>query len=241
MKSFKYNKNSKFYQDAINEIQNHRKIHWESIYHQVQQITLLKDVHSILEFGPGRGLTGSILKYYGHDYMSCDLESPDLESPYNHKFTKPDFYSSILDFKTTNKYDLVCAFEVLEHNPLEEFQSHIVKLAKLSRKYIYLSLPYSGRWISFTLNINLPKLRLNFSKMFKWDRIISPKRDIKNYLKLKKPFPFHDKHWFEFGDKNFKMKDIQKVFLENKLNLIETFHSQSFPMHCFFLLSKIKE
>ena len=236
MKPFKYDKNSEFYQAAVNEIQNHRKIHWESIYHQVQKITLLRDVHSILEFGPGRGLTGSILKYYGHDYKSSDLESP-----YNNKFTKSDFHLSIQDFKVENRYDLVCAFEVLEHNPIEEFQSNILKLSELSKKYIYLSLPYSGRWISFTLNINLPKIRINLSKMLKWDRIIPQKRDVEKFYKQKKPFPYHSNHWFELGDKNFKMKDIKKIFFDNKLNLIQTFHSQSFPMHCFFLLSKIKE
>jgi len=47
---------------------------------------------------------------------------------------------SIENFKTKNKWDIVCAFSLLEHtkNPVEV----IKKIKKLSKKYIFISVPY---------------------------------------------------------------------------------------------------
>ena len=34
----------------------------------------------------------------------------------------------------------------IEHNPIEKLESHLLKMKKLTNKYMYISLPFSGRW-----------------------------------------------------------------------------------------------
>lgn len=223
------NKNAKFF-DFINEFQPGRKNHWESVFLQVQQPLILGDVDSVLEFGPNRGLTGAILKYYGIDYLSADIHS---------EFIEPDFKKSILEFKSKRKFDMVCAFQVLEHNPPEDFPRHLDKLAMLSKKYVYISLPYSGRWFSFSFNLNLPRLNISFSRVFTWNRFLKKTRPLESYRKLVKPFPYHSRHWFEIGDRDFTLKQISAGFKKHQLKINSYFHSNSFPKHCFFLLEKM--
>lgn len=80
---------------------------------------------------------------------------------------------------------MVSAFQVLEHNPLFELKDHLIKMKSLSNKYIYISVPYSGRWMSFNFDLNLFPSRFgrgSKSIAFTFPRLFSKKkRPIKQY------------------------------------------------------------
>ena len=99
----------------------HRLIQWTSIYLQCAPIARREDVHSVLEFGSGRNLTKFITEYLGISHTSVDVSE---------RFS-PDHVSSILEFPFEGqKYDLVCSFQCLEHNPLEQLDDLIAHMAK---------------------------------------------------------------------------------------------------------------
>ena len=209
-----------------NDVQQHREHHWLSVFHQLTIPVCLEDVYSVCEFGPGRGFLGAALKFYGIEYCCADVVDYGA---------KPDYLCDIMSFPEDKTFDLVCAFQTLEHNPPETFVPHLLKMASVSNKYVYISLPYFGRWFSMNLSINLPKLRGNFSKTFTMDRM-NKKRPLEEYRKSKTPF---NHHWFEVGDKGFKKKDLIRHAMSANLMVVEMKHSQSFPYHYFILMEKI--
>ena len=109
-------------------------------------------------------------------------------------------------------------------------------MAQISNKYVYISLPYSGRWFSVNFSVNLPKINHSFIKTFTFDRLFPKKRPIDQYRKSDTPYAHH---WFEVGDKEFKKKDLEKYAEEAGLKITETKHSHAFPYHIFILMEKI--
>lgn len=108
-------------------------------------------------------------------------------------------------------------------------------MADASNKYVYVSLPYYGRWLSLNLSINLPKINRNFVKTFTIDRF-PIKRPLQTYRKSDTPYEYH---WFEVGDKGFKKKDLHLHAKAAGLRVTEMKHSHSFPYHLFVLMEKI--
>ena len=220
------NKQGEAYIHLTNDVRPHRMQEWLSVYYQLQIPAMLDDVHSVLEFGPGRGLMGAVMRHYGLSYKCADVV--DMGS-------KPDFLSSIKGFKSDETFDLVCAFQTLEHNPPEDFEVHLKKMAQISNKYIYVSLPYYGRWCGFNLNINIPKFRKNLTKILTWPRFKKDARLIAQYRKSKEPYRHH---WFEVGDKGFSKSDIKEIVKECGLKVVKDFHVTTYPYHYFILLER---
>lgn len=219
-------KEGEAYQNLINDVRPHRLQEWESVFHQAQIPATLPDVHSVLEFGPGRGLLGAMLKHYGIDYKSADVA--DFGA-------RPDFMDSIQSFAQPGTYDLVCAFQALEHNPPEEFVPHLEKMASLSNKYVYISLPYNRRWLSAQIAINLPKINKWFHLGLNFPRLFEKPRPLDQYRKSENPYRHH---WFEVGEKGFSEKDIEKMGESIRLKTVKSFSVKSFPYHYFILFEK---
>ena len=60
--------------------------------------------------------------------------------------SNPTFLSKLEDFDESclvDKYNLVCAFQMLEHSPYEQFVSNLEKMVAMSDRYVFISLPYS--------------------------------------------------------------------------------------------------
>ncbi len=218
-------KSSEDYNKLTNDVRPKREKHWLSIFYQLTVPACLEDVYSVLEFGPGRGFLGAALKHYGIKYCSADVADHGA---------KPDFLCDVMSFPEDKKFDLVCAFQTLEHNPPETFLPHLKKMASVSNKYVYISLPYFGRWLSFNFSINLPKINRDFTKVFTFDRG-SLNRPVEEYKKSENPYRHH---YFEVGDKGFKKKDLVIYAKQAGLKITEMKHSHSFPYHIFILMEK---
>jgi hypothetical protein len=219
-----HDKTSEFYRYYTTDFANSRDVHWFSIYLQTREMINDKDVHSVLEFGMGRGVTKAIVRHFNIEYCGVD---------YDDKRFCPDVVSTIENFTTDKKYDLVCAFQTLEHNPLEKIPEYIRKMATLSNKYVYISMPYCGRWVSLSLNLNLYRINITRTLCFTWERLRKVKSPIEKYKKEANPYA---PHWWEVGDSKFTKKDVRKMFKSLNLEIVKEMHNPFYPYHIFYLL-----
>ena len=149
----------------------------------------------------------------------------------------PDEVSTISDFKTNKRFDIVCAFQ-LEHNPLNSIKKHLEIMSSFSNKYVYISVPFSGRWVSLNFNLNFMLTRFgrwNGSLLFTWPRIFKKIRPTEKY---KKRVDKYNPHWWEVGDKKLSKVDFNKIINSAGLKINKTFHNEFFPYHLFYLLEK---
>ena len=216
------------YKYFANDFLPHRLIQWTSIYLQCAPIARREDVHSVLEFGSGRNLTKFIDEYLGISHVSVDVSD---------RFC-PDHVSSILDFPFgERKYDLVCSFQCLEHNPLEQLDDLIAHMVRFTNRYLYVSLPYAGSWFSFSLNFRIPKLQLSVYRCFVSD-LISGRRIDDQPLRSRPPERFHSAHWWEVGRPGTRKKTVIAQFERHGLRLIDSYHNVFYPHHIFFLFER---
>lgn len=223
-----FNRQKENYNYFLYDFYPNNKQKFFSIYYQSSIPLLLSDINSLLEFGIGRGSTVVLQKHYGLNCKTVDFNPIFI----------PDETSTILDYESNLKFDIVSAFQVLEHNPLNEIEAHLKKMAELSKKYVYISVPYSGRWISFNLEMNfMPTKFGRFRKnlIITWPRIFKKTRPIEEYKKRKDKY---NPHWWEVGDKNVSKKIFQNIINQAGLKINKTFHNEYFPYHIFYLLEK---
>src|SRR3990172_4170505 len=106
-----------------------------SYYHQLREVLAL-DLNSVLEVGVGDRVFGSFIQNNtAVAYTSVDV-ADDL---------KPDVVGSVLKLPFADKsFDVVCAFEVLEHIPFTEFDTALAELCRVARAHVVVSLPHFG-------------------------------------------------------------------------------------------------
>jgi len=180
-----------------------------SYYWQLKEVLGLNP-SSVLEVGVGNKVFGDFIKNNtAVSYKSVDI-AEDL---------KPDVVGSVLQLPFADKsFDVVCAFEVLEHLPFEQFDQAIRELCRVARTHIVISLPHFGPMLSLSLKIPfLPQIRVAF----------------------KIPFPtkhnFNGQHYWELGKCGYQVKKI-KCILETHGELVRDFIPFGNPYHHFFVL-----
>jgi hypothetical protein len=224
-------KESAEYEYYSSEFSDGRLRHWASIYLQSSPIIRKTDIMSVLEFGGGRDTTRALSRHMGINHIDVDV---------NDRFF-PDYKSEIMEYPFEGKqYDMVCTFQCLEHNPFDDIDELILHMLKFTKRYFYLSVPYRGGWMSFTMNIKLPKI--NFTKeivlapnWFVYPKINESK--IKERVS-KNPEQFHDPHWWEVGMSGLKKNDFIRKVEKLGVSLIESKHNPLFPYHYFMLFEK---
>lgn len=182
---------------------------WLSYYHQIDEVLKLKP-KNILEIGVGDG----VFKNYVKSNTMIDYKNLDIAEDLN-----PDVVGSIEDISfPDNSFDVVCAFEILEHLPFEKFEKSIKELSRVSKKDVIISLPHFGPVIKFSFKIPFVK-------------------EIKVAFKV--PYPqkhlFNGEHYWEIGKKGYslrKIKNILKKYFKMKKEFIP-FENQ---YHHFFIL-----
>lgn len=158
------------------------------------QIALTQDLNpkSILEIGIGNKMYYNYLKENGYNITSCDFD----------KQLNPDFVADIrnLPFEK-NSFEVVSAFEVLEHLPFSEVPKALIELRKVTSKYCFISIPY--RSATFEITLRFPFigkiLKKPFIDLF-WRIPLRPK-DIS----------FEGEHYWEIGTKSYPLKRIRKL------------------------------
>lgn len=180
-----------------------------SYYWQLREVLALNP-QSVLEVGAGDRVFGNFLKDNTDvPYLCVDI-AVDL---------RPDVVGSVLALPFPEKsHDVVCAFEVLEHLPFEQFDKAMSELARVARRYVVLSLPHFGPMLSFSLKIPfVPQVRFTF----------------------KIPFPkkhsFNGQHYWELGKRGYPVSLIcRKLSVHGRI--VRDFVPFGNPYHHFFVL-----
>ena len=186
---------------------------WASYWHQINEI-LKCEPKSVLEIGVGDKVLADYLKNNTDiNYKSLDI-ADDL---------KPDIIGSVDDILSeNNSFDVVCAFEVLEHLPFEKFEKCLSELKRVSKNYVVISLPHWGRHFSF-------EFRLPFFKKIKWQYKV-------NLFPIN--HKFDGQHYWEIGKEGYDLRSIKKKIEKVGFEIVNDYIVFESPYHHFFILRK---
>ena len=198
---------------------------FSSFYHQFKTLMSLprSEVQTVLEIGPGTGVLTTLLRHYGVSVKTMDI-SADRD---------PDIQGSVTDIPAAdNSYDVVCAFEVLQHLPYDRFSPALAEMARCSRRSVVLSLPYAARRLSlnFSVDARIPfrgwrKIGFNIERTLPWragNRAPSPVDD------------FRAHHW-EINRASYSQRRVLEDVSAAGLDVVGTFHNEHHPYHFFIL------
>jgi len=185
------------------------KARWISVWHQLDEVIRLKP-ENVLEIGPGPGLFKHTASLFGLKVETLDLD-PDLN---------PDHVGSAtaLPF-ADNTYDMVCAFQMLEHLPYEEALLAFREMTRVSRKHVVISLPDAK--IVWRYQFHIPKL--GAFEFFLPQPTLSGRQH-----------NFNGEHYWEISKKNYSLVRIIKDFSEY-ISLVKTYQVRENPDHRFFV------
>lgn len=185
---------------------------WSCYYVQIKK-TLALNPKSVLEIGPGDGLFGSYIVKSGIEYTACD-HADDITS-----HVKVNLGFESLPFPD-NHFDIVCAFQVLEHIPFEKVPFALSELARVSKRHVFLDIPQFGSHIQFLLKFPL-----------------LPRIAVHTVLPYPKKHVFDGFHYWEVGKKGFSPRKIRTLITSN-FKIIEEFSIIENPKERFYLLEK---
>ncbi|MDE2213310.1 MAG: class I SAM-dependent methyltransferase [Patescibacteria group bacterium] len=180
-----------------------------SYYYQLREV-LRRTPDSVLEIGVGDGVFGSFIK----NNTSIVYRSVDIAEDLH-----PDIIASITTLPIANRsFDIVCAFEVLEHLPFNEFDRALDELCRVARRYVVISLPHFGPMLSMSLKIPfLPQTRLAYK------------------LPYLKTHTFNGEHYWEIGKKRYSISRIRER-LRAHGPIVRDFIPFNSEYHHFFVL-----
>ncbi len=183
---------------------------WASYHYQLREVLALRPA-SVLEVGVGDGTLGRQLRHFNIPYTSIDTAA-DLA---------PDVVGSILKLPfEDDAFDVVCAFEVLEHLPFADVPTAVRELARVARRAVVVSIPHFGPPIAFRCKVPfLPEIS----------------------FALKVPFPkehvFNGEHYWEVGKRGYSRVKVRRMF-SSVLPVVREFVPFENQYHRFYVLKK---
>lgn len=194
-----------------------KKERWISIWHQLDEVIKQKP-KSVLEIGPGSGIFKNVAASFEISVKTLDID-PDLN---------PDYLGSIEKIPLHDEsFDMVCAFQVLEHMPFEISKRGLIEMARVSRKSIVISLPdVTTSWAS---SMNIPKIGIK--KFVLYRPFFLPKKH-----------RFDGEHYWELGKEGYSVRDfLEKIKDIDSIKLSATYRVHENQYHRFFVFEKIKK
>lgn len=190
-----------------------------SYFYQIDLITdTIGPDGKVLEIGVGSGLVSDHLKKMGLSVTTCDFDET----------LKPDVAADIrkLTFEDNN-FEVVTAFEVLEHIPFEDFPKALAELKRVSSKTVILSLPYRSTYFEFIFR--LPLTRTIFNRDF-----------LSFFLRFPwffKGFHTSGQHYWEIDGYNYRLGKVMKI-LKNNFKSVKKIKPVLDGYRLFFILEK---
>jgi SAM-dependent methyltransferase len=188
---------------------------WMSYYYQTKEIAERSDIKSVLDIGPGTDFLKHTLSIHRNDitYKTLDI-AEDLH---------PDYKGSVTEIPLPDaSYDAVCAFQVLEHIQFEDFEKALSELNRVSRKYVFISLPHFGP--SFEFWFKIP-----FVRRIKWA----------TKLWFPKEHTFDGQHYWEIGKKGYSSSKVRSTITKH-FSIINEYVPFENQYHHFYILEKKK-
>ncbi len=188
------------------------KARWIGMWHQVDEILSVQP-QSVLEVGAGPGITGDILARNGVKHTTLDID-PALE---------PDYIGTAGELPFSDaSFDVVASFQVLEHLPYESFLPTLREFARVTRRYVILSLPDARR--SWSYSVHVPKLgavRLRVPRPQLRPRRLQP----------------NDEHYWEIETLGYPLQRILADIAASGLTVQRTYRVFESPYFRFFVLT----
>jgi hypothetical protein len=184
---------------------------WMSIWHQLNEV-ISRNPISVLEIGPGKGVFKSAAKSMGVDVKTLDID-PDLN---------PDYLGSVFDLPFSDgEFQIVCAFQMLEHLPFEKSILAFREMARVAGKSVIISLPDANKkWL---ITATLPKIGRFTIHIPKW-------------WARRKPATFDGEHYWEINNIGYSPEEVISAFCKSSnMKISKTYVVPENPYHRFFI------
>jgi hypothetical protein len=187
------------------------KERWNSVWHQVDEIVKMQP-EKVLEIGPGSGVFKGICKLFG-----LNIETFDIDSELH-----PDYIGSATALPFADgTYDVICAFQMLEHLPYEESLKVFKEMVRCKSRFVVISLPdCEPMW---RYKIHVPKFG-SYDFNFNRRRSSPPVHE------------FDGQHYWEVNVAGHSLENII-ADLSKMAKLIKTYRVIENPYHRFFIFS----
>ncbi len=188
------------------------KRRFASYWHQIDEIRACKP-GSVLEIGIGNGFLSQYLKQHGVSVQTLDID-PRL---------KPDAVGSATAIPfPDNSFDVVAAFEILEHLPYKDALVALREMHRASRHFVIFSVPDDARTILIDLKLPYIKRIKKLWRIALWPRAKSSTRD----------------HQWEIGLSGYPLPQIQRDIKDCGFSIKKTYRVFENHHHRFFVLEK---
>jgi SAM-dependent methyltransferase len=188
------------------------KQRWCSVWHQLDEVQRLKP-RNVLEVGPGPGLFKMVATSFGITIETLDFD-PELKSDHIGSATAMPFENAT--------YDVVCAFQMLEHLPYEASLKAFREMVRVSRRHVVISLPDARR--VWRYQIHVPKIGIYDFLMLR-PQLSSPVHE------------FDGQHYWELNKRDYQLAKVI-TDLTKHIQLIKNYRVLENPSHHFFVFSK---
>lgn len=187
------------------------KRRWVSVWHQVDEVVALTP-RKVLEVGIGSGLFKTVACAFGLSVETLDVD-PEL---------KPDYVGSAVAMPFDDgDYDVVCAFQMLEHLPFDESLKAFQEMARVAKSNVVVSLPDAQNVWRYIFHV--------------------PKMGERQVL-VRRPgwrptnHQFDGEHHWEVNKSNYALEEVIRCF-ESTANarLLKTYRVMENPYHRFFV------
>ena len=185
---------------------------WSCYYTQIKNVLDVQP-KNVLEIGPGDGLFGWYMEKNGIAYTSAD-HADDISSN-----VKVNLGYEKLPF-TDNQFDMVCAFQVLEHIPFDKVPYALAELHRVSSKHVFLDIPESSVHIQFLLKLPLVPF-------------------IAKHITIPRPtkHEFDGFHHWEISKRGYSRKKVRQL-MSKTFSVQKEFTIIQNPKERFYLLKK---
>ena len=185
------------------------------------QLAVQTKGQSFLNIGSAHGLLEILLDRAGLHVIALDLDyavSPNLVGVLPRLPVK--------DACT----DVVMAFQVLEHMPIEMLQDCLMELRRVARMAILISLPdQTPFWQSYPTSSRMESLAIRFHH-WSWAR---------QTWRFEKSVPLDPEHFWEIGHENISSETIVEIAERSGLRLARMFRNPCFTYHTFFVFERV--
>jgi len=166
----------------------------------------------VLEIGLGMGLTTWILRRWGLNVATLDLD-PALEPTCTGDIRAMPF--------ADDSFDTILAAEVLEHLPFDQFAACLNELRRVTRRRVVITLPCA--MVGFHVGLNLPILEPMFVALGfrQWTR---PR--------------FDGQHYWELDRRGYPKRRIRRALREAGFSIFKEFRPGLSLYNYFFVLEK---
>lgn len=187
------------------------KNRWASMWHQLDEVKKLEPTN-VLEIGPGPGLFKAMSTAIGIHVETLDLDAE----------LKPDHVASVFKMPFENfAFDVVCAFQMLEHLPFENSLEAFSEMNRVAKRGLVISLPDAA--MCWPMALYIPKIGQ------KWLHIPKPTWGMRKHQ-------FDGEHYWEINKAGYPLRYIIEEFKKlTKKKLKYTYRVNENPYHRFFI------